>query len=366
MRRERTGTAAEPMRRRYRAKVASVKRETGGGMDTWRDLINMPILECAGKHGRAAGLCHHWGVILAGGDGKRLLPLTRRITGDERPKQFCCVIGRETLLHQTRIRVAGIVPPYQILVVLTKGHEPFYADQVDDLPAECLLIQPDNRGTAPAILYSLTRVRHLDSKGLVAFFPSDHHFSDEPALHAYVDSAFREAESHPQRVILLGISPDTPEADYGWIQPGAPLGGSSIFCVERFWEKPSQSLACALMSRGCLWNSFIMVGRVEAFLNLIQHALPALLRPFCAMTSRLAVEDQMALNDLYSGIPIVNFSQQVLSVCPAALGVLRADGLGWSDLGDPDRVLSVLARKGILLDRRMHFAKLLDDRCEKI
>jgi mannose-1-phosphate guanylyltransferase len=122
----------------------------------------MPILECAGKHGRAAGLCHHWGVILAGGDGKRLLPLTRRITGDERPKQFCCVIGRETLLHQTRIRVAGIVPPYQILVVLTKGHEPFYADQVDDLLAECLLIQPDNRGTAPAILYSLTRVR-MDS-----------------------------------------------------------------------------------------------------------------------------------------------------------------------------------------------------------
>jgi len=102
-------------------------------------------------------------VILAGGDGKRLLPLTRRITGDDRPKQFCCVIGGETLHHQTRSRVASIVPPHQIFLVLTKAHQPFYADQ-DDLPAECLLIQPGNRGTAPAVLYSLTHVQHRDSK----------------------------------------------------------------------------------------------------------------------------------------------------------------------------------------------------------
>lgn len=308
--------------------------------------MNMPILECAGKHNRTPGVCHRWGVILAGGDGKRLLPLTRRIAGDNRPKQFCCVFGSETLLHQTRSRVAGIVPSHQVFVLLTKAHQPFYADQVDDLPARCLLIQPDNRGTAPAILYSVARIQNLDSKGLVAIFPSDHYFSDEPALHAHVDLAFQQAESHPDLVILLGMAPDTPETDYGWIQPGAPLGGPlarSFFRVDRFWEKPGQSLACALMSRGCLWNSFIMVGRVQAFLSLIRRALPALCRAFCAVTSNLVVTDQMALDALYSRIPTVNFSQRVLSTCPAALGVLRADGLGWSDLGDPGRVLSVLA-----------------------
>jgi mannose-1-phosphate guanylyltransferase len=148
-------------------------------------------------------------------------------------------------------------------------------------------------------------------------------------------------------VILLGISPDAPEADYGWIQPGAPLGRSSIFRVERFWEKPSQSMACSLMSLGCLWNSFIMVGRVQAFLDLMHRALPKLVRSFWAMALGLAAADQMALNDLYSRVPVVNFSHQVLSVRPAALGVLRADDLEWSDLGDPARVLSVLARKGI-------------------
>jgi mannose-1-phosphate guanylyltransferase len=136
-----------------------------------------------------------------------LLPLTRRIAGDDRPKQFCRVFGNETLLHETRRRVAGIVPPHQILMVLTKAHEPFYADQVDELPADCLLIQSDNRGTAPAVLYSLMRMRSLDPNGLVAFFPSDHYFSDESVLHAYMDAAFREAECQPKRVILLGMSP---------------------------------------------------------------------------------------------------------------------------------------------------------------
>jgi mannose-1-phosphate guanylyltransferase len=292
-----------------------------------------------------AGFRRRWGVIPAGGDGKRLLPLTRRLTGDDRPKQFCRVFGNETLLQQTRRRVGGTVRPDQMFVVLTKPHQRFYADQVDEFPEDRRLIQPDNCGTAPAILYSISRVCHLDPNGVVAFFPSDHYFVDEAVLRAQLDSAFRAAERRPKRVILLGVSPDTPESDYGWIEPGAHLGCSSIFRVERFWEKPSPAVARALMSRGCLWNSFIMVGRVQAFLNLVQRSLPELLRSFSALTSR-AGADLMPLNDLYNRIPNVNFSDQVLSACPAALGVLRADGLGWSDLGDPGRVLSILTRKG--------------------
>jgi len=289
---------------------------------------------------------HRWGVILAGGDGKRLLPLTRRITGDDRPKQFCALTGGETLLKQTRRRVARITPEARTLLILTRTHERYYADEVMEVPSSCLLIQPHNHGTAPAIAYGLTSLRQMDPQGLVAFFPSDHHFANDGAFVAHIDLAFAQAKSHPARVILLGIEPEAPEETYGWIEPGCPLAGDStnrISNVSRFWEKPSRRTASHLMRRGCLWNSFVMVGTVDAFINMIRHTLPNLLAGLeyiCATTDSGTREK--GLRDLYHKVPATNFSDEVLVARPSDLAVIRARGLGWSDLGEPKRVASML------------------------
>jgi len=96
----------------------------------------------------------HWGVILAGGDGERLRPVTRLISGDDRPKQFCPLLeGKRTLLEQTQLRIAKAVPPGRTLFVLTHRHERFYAADLAQIPPSPMIVQTANRGALPAILF---------------------------------------------------------------------------------------------------------------------------------------------------------------------------------------------------------------------
>lgn len=292
---------------------------------------------------------HRWAVILAGGEGTRLRSLTRVIAGDERPKQFCPVLGDETLLDQTRNRVALTVQPRQTLFVLTHPHERYYDSLLSDVARELLVVQPKNAGTAPAILYSLMRLSKTDPFSTVAFFPSDHYFSDDAAFMSYVDSAFEATHHGDDKVIILGIKPHGPETEYGWIEPlSQRLTPDTISWVRRFWEKPKDEVARGLMNEGCLWNSFVMVGRVSAFLEMIRQALPDLFDGFKAIEPILntAMEGQ-AVEDLYARIPDTNFSESVLAKRPGNLAVLPVRGLKWSDLGKPQRVLSTLADIGL-------------------
>lgn len=302
-------------------------------------------------HGSDQDVGRRWGVILAGGDGMRLRSLTRRIAGDDRPKQFCAVLGNASLLRQTRNRVSRILPGRRTLLVLNAMHERFYAGEVAGVPPEDLLVQPANRGTAAAILYALFCLRARDPRGLVAFFPSDHYFADDALLAAHVASAFAAAALRPASVVLLGIAPEAPEVDYGWIEPGARVEStlvSPIHRVVQVAEKPPRPIASLLMARGCLWNSFIMVGRVSAFLWLIRRTLPGLLESFkAALPPEIAALGHGAMRKLYADIPAPSFSREVLAACPSGLLVLPCAKLRWADLGDPRRVVTLLARLGV-------------------
>lgn len=292
-----------------------------------------------------------WGLILAGGDGTRLRSLTRRIAGDARPKQFCRILGSETLLEQTLRRVALTVAPDRTLVVVTRPHERFYAPLLADVPPGRLVIQPANRGTSPAILYGLLRLAAMAPADPVALFPSDHYVSDDEAFMMHVGAAMEAVRMRPDLVILLGIRPDSPDVEYGWIEPGEAIpaeGPPTPYRVRRFWEKPSLALAKALLARGSLWNSFVMVAQVPALLTLIRSAVPDLYRAFLDLRSRREISgEHEAIRGLYAGLPSMNFSEQVLAAAPPSLAVLPVNGVWWSDWGDPHRVLATLARIGV-------------------
>ena len=292
-----------------------------------------------------------WAVILAGGDGTRLRSMTRAIAGDDRPKQFCPLIGGRTLLDQTRDRVALSISPNRTLFVVTEKHQRFYQPLAATLSKDLLVAQPDNKGTAPAILYALLRVAAKSPQAIVALFPSDHYFADDEAFMSHVDLAFDAARSRPATITLLGITPSSPETEYGWIQPATSIlshAPRSISRVDRFWEKPSTSVARELMERGCLWNSFVMVGRVDALLKMTQRALPDLFGSFATLVPSFGTGlERSRMAELYSKISETNFSHQVLATRPNDLAVMRVGEVGWSDLGEPTRVLSTLAQIGV-------------------
>lgn len=292
-----------------------------------------------------------WAVILAGGDGTRLQSMTRALTGDNRPKQFVPVIGGSTLLEQTRRRVARSVTPSQTFIVVTQKHRRFYKSLDHEVSPGLLLQQPANKGTAPAIIYALLRVATKSPKATVALFPSDHFFTDDEQFMSHIDTAFDAIQIAPGTITLLGITPTSAEKEYGWIEPQRSILGSaarSITHVRRFWEKPSATLAHTLMERGCLWNSFVIVGRVDALLRMTQAAVPQLYASFAALTPSFeTAREPRALAELYSKIDDVNFSHEVLAARPQDLAVMRVGDVGWSDLGDPARVLSTLALIGV-------------------
>ena len=295
-----------------------------------------------------------YAIVLAGGDGSRLRPLTRAIAGDERPKQFCPILNNSTLLDETRRRVALSISPANTLFSLTEKHRSYFERPLWNVSGESMVVQPENKGTAPAILYSLMRLAKSSPDAVVAFFPSDHYFSDDAAFMGHVDSAFLSAELNPASVVLLGIEADKPETSYGWIEPANSLFGDqfgSVSRVARFWEKPTAGVAAELMKKRCLWNSFVMVGSVRAFLAMFEEHLPSLFRMFAAVERFFGgPEEAEAVRAIYSWINETNFSSEVLEKAVEELLVLRVGEVGWSDWGEPQRVVGTLTNLGISME----------------
>jgi mannose-1-phosphate guanylyltransferase len=268
-----------------------------------------------------------WGLVLAGPDGTRLRPRSRRLAGGGRPP------SQETLVEQTLRRAAMVVAPDRILAAVVRAHERVYAPLLATLSSRCLLIQPEDRGSAPAVFYGLLRLLRLAPTEPVAILPADHYVSDDQAFVAHIKAAFATVLSRPDLLVLLGVAPDTDEVEDEWIEPADAIRGPwpwSLFRVRHLWKKPSRAIGETLLrSRGCLWDSRVMVAHPSALLSLIRQAAPGLFEAFTSVESRLGTPwEHESVRRLYARLPSTEFSKHVVASRPANLAVLPLTGVG--------------------------------------
>lgn len=282
-----------------------------------------------------------WAIVLAGGEGSRLRQLTTTPSGVSVPKQFCSLRGGPSLLQQAIERAAAVVRRDRIVVVVSEAHRAFWRDELADLPAENVVVQPENRGTAPGILLPALRIRRDDPAARVLVLPSDHHVDDEAALRGSFLAALRDLGEDPDRIVLLGITPDAADSQYGWIVPGAELCGDTR-AIELFVEKPPAKRASELRMRGALWSSFLFACGVSNLIEVFEISEPQLLRALEAAGRKI---DDSELESVYAMLPPTDFSRRVLERIPQRLGVVAVPPCGWSDLGTPERIARVLAER---------------------
>ena len=220
---------------------------------------------------------HLWAVLLAGGDGVRLRALTARIAGDDRPKQFCPIVGEESLFRQTRARLDLLFSADRQVFVVSDAHERYYSKELKDATDSIVIAQPTNRGTAVGVAVAVVQVMLADPDAIVGFFPCDHHYTDDESFRSTVRSATAGAQEFPESLVIVGAEAEYAEAEYGWIEPGIAVWetpGRPLCRVNRFWEKPALPQARALLRSGCLWNTFVTIGSAATFLELICSEFP--------------------------------------------------------------------------------------------
>lgn len=285
-----------------------------------------------------------WAVVLAGGDGSRVSALTRDVAGESMPKQYCAFGSDEPLLRWALRRAAAVAPWSRILVVVAEHHRRYWQQTLADVPAENVIVQPRNRGTAAGILLPvLDIVLRRDRGARVLVLPADHHVDSEDVLRRALLGAGRAVRRPDAPVVMLGMTGhDGDHGEYGWILPSpGPMAG--LRAVGSFVEKPDPKRSRELADAGALVNSFIFLSVGRTLIRLFEEALPQLLRPF--VPAVLAAGQNGILRELYDRIPSQDFSRAVLQACPESLAVLAVPPCGWSDLGTPSRLERFLARR---------------------
>ena len=264
-------------------------------------------------------------LILAGGSGTRLFPLSR----EHYPKQFIPLVDDESLFQKTVKRSLLFSSPQEIAIVTNTDHRFLVRDQLAAIGCDCrVLVEPVGRNTLPAIYYGVREVTREDGSDTVAVLPSDHLIS--------ANGPFQEAFLRAERLakdylVVFGVRPTSPHTGYGYIRPGKSLGEGSL--VDAFVEKPDPETAGRYITDGYLWNSGMFCFDADLFLAECETCAPEVVRAF-----------ERPVEEAYDATPALSIDYGIMEKTQrAAVVPLDAD---WNDLGNFDALYAVLPKSG--------------------
>ena len=283
---------------------------------------------------------HNHVVIMAGGIGSRFWPMST----PDRPKQFIDALGKgRTFIQQTYDNFAPLVSPDHVWVVTNARYKELVQEQLPDIPAGNILLEPCRRNTAPCIAYVAWRIKKQDPKANLVVTPSDH-FIQQPDTFRQVIREALAFTAESDAILTLGMQPTRPETGYGYIQAdlSAPsLRNKHIFRVDSFKEKPDLSTAMQYIKhKEYFWNSGIFVWSVHTIVNSLRIYAPEIAEIFENIFPILgSSQEQKTIDTEFPKCPNISIDYAILEKADEIF-VIPAD-FGWSDVGTWNSLLTL-------------------------
>lgn len=303
-------------------------------------------------------LDHTYAVIMAGGGGTRLWPLSRRAN----PKQMLPLLEEHRTLFQTTVqRLEGLFPPDHILVVTVDGQADELESQAPNIPSDNFLVEPAPRGTAPAIGLAAAVLQKRDPQAVMVSLHADHFIRNQDMFRLLVRVAVDVASAG--YLVTLGITPTYPATIYGYIQRSNPLPekfGYPVYKVLRFKEKPDEKQAREMISGSDhYWNSGMFFWKVDSILAEFKRLMPNLDSALMQISEVWQTPEQNeTLNRLWTALESETIDYGIMEQADNVV-VLPAGGLEWSDVGSWDSLFDVLLpdKNGNILFAGEHIAE---------
>ena len=266
-------------------------------------------------------------LILAGGSGTRLFPLSR----EKYPKQFLKLFGGQSLFQKCLVRAQLFSTQNEIYVIAGPDMKYLIRDQAEEIGCSCHFIEePLQKNTLPAIYYGLKTIEKEAGDGKVAVFPSDHLVdTDEPAYREAILAAADLADEH---LVVFGIPPTGPNTGYGYIRPGRPVDGG--FSVDAFVEKPDEATAVRYCREGYLWNSGMFLFHTRVFFEECRAHAPEIVTAF-----------GQGPGEAFASVPDISIDYGIMEKTRKAV-VVRFGTTRWNDLGTFDAIYAEFSKNG--------------------